>query len=31
MSNFNKSAVTDHATTESHIIDWEGAKRIDKE
>ena len=31
MSNFNKSAITDHATTENHIIDWEGAKIIDKE
>ena len=31
MSNFNKSALTDHATTENHIIDWEGAKIIDKE
>ena len=31
MSNFNKSALTDHATTEIHIIDWEGAKIIDKE
>jgi len=26
MSNFNKSALTDHATTGNHIIDWEGAK-----
>ncbi len=31
MSNFNRSAVTDHATTENHIIDWEGATIIDKE
>ena len=29
MSNFNKSALTDHAMTETHIIDWEGAKIID--
>ena len=27
----NKSALTDHATTESHITDWEGAKVTDKE
>ena len=31
MSNFNKSALTDHAMTENHIIDWEGAKIIDVE
>ena len=32
MSNFNKSAITDHATTENNnIIDWEGAKIIDKD
>ena len=31
MSNFNKSTLTDHATTENHIIDWEGAKILDKE
>ena len=31
MSNFNKSALTDHAMTENHIIDWEGAKIIGKE
>ena len=24
-------ALTDHAMTENHIIDWEGAKIIDKE
>ena len=29
MSNFNKSALTDNATTENHIIDWKGAKIID--
>ena len=31
MSNFIKSALTDHATNENHIIDWEGAKILDKE
>ena len=31
MSIFNKSALIDHATTESHIIDLEGGKVIDKE
>ena len=31
MSNFNKSALTDRATPGNHIIDWEGAKIIDKE
>ena len=32
MSNFNKSAITDHATTENNnIIDWEGANIIDKD
>ena len=31
LSNFNKSALTNHATTEIHIIDWEGATIIDKE
>ena len=31
MSNFNKSAITDHAMTENDIIDWEGAKLIEKE
>ena len=31
MSHFNKSAITDHATTENQIIIWEGAKIIDKE
>ena len=30
-SHFNKSAITDHATTENQIIIWEGAKIIDKE
>jgi len=29
--NFNKSALTDHATTESHPTDLEEAKFIDKE
>ena len=31
MSTINKSALTDHATTENHIIDWEGVKIVDKE
>ena len=31
MSNFNKSTITDHATTENDIIDWEEANIIDKE
>ena len=31
MSNYNKSPITDHAMTENDIIDWEGAKIIDKE
>ena len=30
MSIINKSALTDHATTENHIIDSVGAKTIDK-
>ena len=30
-STVNKSALTDHTTTENHEIDWEGAKVIDKE
>ena len=30
-STTNKSALTDHATTENHLIDWEGAKVIDRE
>ena len=29
MYNFNKSALTDHATIENHIIDREGAKSLD--
>ena len=31
MYNFNKSTLTDHATTKNHVICWEGAKIIDKE
>ena len=33
MSNFNKTAITDHATNKNYIglIDWEGANIIDKE
>ena len=31
MSNLNKSALTDHATTENHMTDWEGAETTDKE
>ena len=31
MSIFNKSALSEHATTENHTIDWEGVKIIDKE
>jgi len=31
MSNFNKSALTDHAKMKNHSIDWEGAKIIDRE
>ena len=31
MSNFNKSTLTDDATTENNIIDWEGVKIIDNE
>ena len=31
MSTINKSALTDHATTENHIIDWGGVKIVDKE
>ena len=31
MSTINKSALTDHATTENHIIDWEGVNIVDKE
>ena len=31
MSAINKSALTDHATTENHIIDWEGVNIVDKE
>ena len=28
MSKLNKSAITNHATTENHIIDWEASKGI---
>ncbi|KAI0217606.1 Ankyrin repeat domain-containing protein 27 [Lamellibrachia satsuma] len=31
MSTINKSALTDHATTENHTIDWEGVNIVDKE
>ena len=31
MSTINKSALTDHATTENHIIDWEGVNIVDNE
>ena len=31
MSTINKSALTDHATTENHIIDWDGVNNVDKE
>ncbi|KAI0220012.1 hypothetical protein LSAT2_028453 [Lamellibrachia satsuma] len=31
MSTINKSALTDHVTTENHIIDWEGVSIVDKE
>jgi len=31
MSNISKSALTYHATTENHFIDWEGAKLVEKE
>ena len=31
MSTINKSVLTDHATTENHIIDWEGVNIVDKE
>ena len=31
MSTINKSALTDHTTTENHIIDWEGVNIVDKE
>ena len=31
MSTIHKSALTDHATTENHIIDWEGVNIVDKE
>lgn len=27
----NKSAIADHATQKNHVIDWEGAKIIDRE
>ena len=27
----NKSAITDHAAIENHVIDWTGAKIIDRE
>jgi len=30
MSNCNKSALTDHTTTENHEIDWEGVQIIDR-
>ncbi len=30
-STMHKSALTDHSTQENHIIDWDGAKVIDKE
>ena len=28
---FNKSAITDHATQNNHVIDWENIKIIDKD
>ena len=31
MFKFNESALTDHATTDNHIIDREGTKLIDNE
>ena len=31
MSTINKSALIDHATTENHIVDWEGVNIVDKE
>ena len=31
MSTINISALTDHAKTENHIIDWEGEKIVDNE
>jgi len=27
----NKSAITDHAAKENHVIDWPGAKILDRE
>ena len=30
-SEFHKSALTDHIAQENHIIDWEGAKIIDRD
>jgi len=27
----NKSAITDHASSENHVIDWENVKVIDRE
>ena len=28
---FNKSAVTDHIAKANHVVDWEGAKIVDRE
>ncbi len=31
LSVMNKSTITDHTTQENHVIDWEGAKVVDRE
>ena len=28
---WHKSTITDHATQQNHVIDWEGAKILEKE
>ena len=28
---YNKSALTDHATQDNHVIDWEGVQVVDRE
>ena len=31
LSDYNKSGITDHSVQQNHMIDWEGAKAVDRE